>query len=1101
MADQRISQLNELGQGSLEAGDLLPIVDSSSSETKKITAKSLFQGAADLADSSSINLVKLNQASTTKLGVAALGLTATDKIIGRFSSGAGTAEEITLTAAGRALLDDADAATQRQTLGLGTLATQTGTVSGTHSGTSSGTNTGDQTITLTGDVTGTGTGSFATTIAESAVTTAKIPNSAIITAKIADDAVTATKLANESTTTFSASAPSVDGVFTGQQHFNTGSKVQYVWNGNAWVQSSGIINSFVFTDTTPLAFSAAIDATTGVATITSSLENQTAATVFAGPTTGSAAAPTFRALTATDLPVAGASTNGAVQPGTGLSVTGGGVLNHANSATVGTYTKLTIDAQGHVTTGTTLSAADIPNLDTTKITTGTFAANLIGTNTITGEKLANSSTIKFGGSGSTSGVVEFPTADFQGQLFWDELNSDLYIWNGSAWLSVTVTSGELVFAGIYNASTNVMTSISAAGAGLGLTVGGVLPASSETNKQYYVVVGTTGTGSAPAPAVALQPPDFLISTGTSWTLVDVSTTVAAANNATGIVFTPAGDIVATNVQSAIVELDNEKLAKTGGTITGILEIGTAGSLTFEGSSADANETTIAVVNPTADRTITFPDATGTVITTGDTGTVTSTMIFNGTILNADINASAAIEYSKLAALTSANILVGSSGNVATVTAVTGDISISNTGVTAIASDVIINADIKSDAAISYSKLAALTSANILVGSSANVATSTAITGDISISNTGVTAIGSGVIVNDDIAGGTITDAKLAQITTANKVSGSAITTGNISTTGSITTTSTLSVQGLTFGKGVGAISSNTAAGANALNTNTTGFNNTAIGAGTLQANTQGDSNTAVGFDALNDNTTGIANTAIGRISLPVNISGDNNTAVGVQTLFLNTIGDDNTAMGLNALYNTTNNDNTAIGAYALSENTTGTSNVAVGRAANFSKITGNNNTTIGTNALFSNTSGANNVGIGYNCSSSTTTISNEVNITNGTVTARYQGAASAWTFVSDIRDKTDIQNLTLGLDFIKALKPRTFKWKLRNTKVDQGKPSAGFIAQEVLQTVEAFNAPYTNLIDTNDPNQYTFAQANMIPILVKAIQELTAKVEALEARC
>jgi len=56
--------------------------------------------------------------------------------------------------------------------GLGTLATQ----SGTFSGTSSGTNTGDQTITLTSDVTGSGTGSFATTIANDAVTYAKMQN-------------------------------------------------------------------------------------------------------------------------------------------------------------------------------------------------------------------------------------------------------------------------------------------------------------------------------------------------------------------------------------------------------------------------------------------------------------------------------------------------------------------------------------------------------------------------------------------------------------------------------------------------------------------------------------------------------------------------------------------------------------------------------------------------------------------------------------------------------------------------------------------------------------------------------------------------------------
>ena len=60
------------------------------------------------------------------------------------------------------------------------------------------------------------------------------------------------------------------------------------------------------------------------------------------------------------------------------------------------------------------------------------------------------------------------------------------------------------------------------------------------------------------------------------------------------------------------------------------------SITFEGSSADSFETTLSVVNPTADRTITIPNETGTILTTGSSSVVTSTMIVNGTILTADI---------------------------------------------------------------------------------------------------------------------------------------------------------------------------------------------------------------------------------------------------------------------------------------------------------------------------------------------------------------------------------------------------------------------------------------------------------------------------------
>ena len=114
------------------------------------------------------------------------------------------------------------------------------------------------------------------------------------------------------------------------------------------------------------------------------------------------------------------------------------------------------------------------------------------------------------------------------------------------------------------------------------------------------------------------------------------------------------------------------------------------SIVFEGTTANDFETTLQVTDPTADRTITFPDVTGTVITNADSGTVTSTMIENGTIVDADINASAAIAASKISgtAVTQAD-----SGTVTS---------------TMIANDTIVDADINSAAAIAQSKISGLT---------------------------------------------------------------------------------------------------------------------------------------------------------------------------------------------------------------------------------------------------------------------------------------------------------------------------------------------------------------------------------------------------------
>lgn len=86
--------------------------------------------------------------------------------------------------------------------------------------------------------------------------------------------------------------------------------------------------------------------------------------------------------------------------------------------------------------------------------------------------------------------------------------------------------------------------------------------------------------------------------------------------------------------------------------------------------------------------------------------VTSAKIADGTIVNADINSSAAIAHSKLANATAGQVLLGTTTTgVVTATTISGDVTITGAGVTAIGSGVIVNADINDSAAIDLGKLA------------------------------------------------------------------------------------------------------------------------------------------------------------------------------------------------------------------------------------------------------------------------------------------------------------------------------------------------------------------------------------------------------------
>jgi hypothetical protein len=167
-----------------------------------------------------------------------------------------------------------------------TIGANSGTISFTNASTTltvaatssvSGTNTGDQTIQLTGDVTGSGTGTFAATIASDAVTFAKMQN------------IATSSLLGRSTT-------------------GTGD-IEIITLGSNLTLSGGVLNTTVGGGSVssvglslPGIFSVSGSPVTTTGTLTAALSLQTANTVFAGPISGGAVAPSFRSLVVADIP-------------------------------------------------------------------------------------------------------------------------------------------------------------------------------------------------------------------------------------------------------------------------------------------------------------------------------------------------------------------------------------------------------------------------------------------------------------------------------------------------------------------------------------------------------------------------------------------------------------------------------------------------------------------------------------------------------------------------------------------------------------------------------------------------------------------------------
>jgi hypothetical protein len=129
------------------------------------------------------------------------------------------------------------------------------------------------------------------------------------------------------------------------------------------------------------------------------------------------------------------------------------------------------------------------------------------------------------------------------------------------------------------------------------------------------------------------------------------------------------------------------------------------------------------------------------------------------------------------------------------------------------------------------------------------------------------------------------------------------------------------------------------------------------------------SNTALGVDALknNDNSAsnGYNNTALGASAMTGNTTGIRNTAVGKFALGSNQTGSNNTSVGDEALASNTASNNTAVGAQSLNVNSGGVSNTGIGVSALSKNTSGNYNVAVGGQANNTNSTGSNNVAVGY----------------------------------------------------------------------------------------------------------------------------------------
>jgi hypothetical protein len=229
-------------------------------------------------------------------------------------------------------------------------------------------------------------------------------------------------------------------------------------------------------------------------------------------------------------------------------------------------------------------------------------------------------------------------------------------------------------------------------------------------------------------------------------------------------------------------------------------------------------------------------------------------------------------------------------------------------------------------------------------------------------------------------------------------------------------------------------------------------------------------------------------------------TGDGNIGIGIDAVKSVAAGFSNIGIGSDALENCVGNQNIAIGSGALQSVVGANANTAIGNTAGQMVTTGNNNVLLGNDAADSLTTGSNNIVIGWITEATTPTTDNSITLGNSYHNV-LRCAVTSITSLSDARDKKNIEELPVGLEFIKNLKPVSFVW---NERAENGKHDIkdfGFIAQDLKKSQEDVNLADTlKLVYEENPEKLEASYGKLIPILVKAIQDLTAKVELLEKK-